>query len=70
MYINEYEQKEPSTELKVSKDFLNIYSNFNVVTQVEEMKKLTLIICLLTLSTYTNNKPIKQTKVITLWTEK
>lgn len=41
MYINEYEQKEPSTELKVSKDFLNIYSNFNVVTQVEEMKKLT-----------------------------
>jgi hypothetical protein len=31
------------------------------------MKKLTLIICLLTLSTYTDNKPNKQTKVITLW---
>jgi hypothetical protein len=41
MHINEYDQKETSNELKVSKDFLNIYTNFNVVTQVEEMKKLT-----------------------------
>ena len=40
----DYENKQPSqtvNNIQVSKEFVDIFSNFNVVTQVEKMKQLT-----------------------------
>ena len=40
MNIFEPDNQEPNKIVKVSKEFLDIYTNFNVVSQVEGMKKL------------------------------
>jgi hypothetical protein len=41
MYDNDYNNDQSTKNINVSNEFVDIYTNFNVVTQVEKMKQLT-----------------------------